>query len=198
MLMNKCTGAWGLVLHPQVILSLKGWRKWPNRMSLWLKPQTEDWHKQPSWPAVSLAVPPSTQKLFHSQHHLSFGLITFLLCVASKMFTRLPLPLCRCNTISFEFSFLPVELPLNYPPALFSKTSRSFQGEMLAHLFSQHCLLGETLTFHFPGAAAHSFSLSEWFHPSAFQHHPDNALLSFWYFYNTPFLIKPTYVTHCI
>lgn len=111
-------------------------RRWCRRkermMSLWLKSQSLDWHEYSHWPAVSPSLfHPSSWKLFYSQHHYSFRLRHFLSCVASKIFTRLLLPLHRYNTISFKFLFPPVELPLNYLPALFSKTSRSLWGEVL-------------------------------------------------------------------
>lgn len=99
--------------------------------------------------------------------------------------------------IPVEFSFPPVELPLNYLRALFSKTSRSLGG-------------GEALPvrLHTPPASRNPFISPSWVlccgspscfepsRPSAFRHYANNTQLNFCYVCNTPFLIKTTCVVH--
>lgn len=108
-----------------------GLGKKERMMTLWLKSQSLDRHKYSHWPAMSPSLlHPNSWKLLNSQDHFSFRLRHFLLCVASKMFARWLLPPYMCKH-NFKVSFPPIELPLNYLPALFSKTSRSLWGERL-------------------------------------------------------------------
>lgn len=194
MLMNKYTGAWELVLHPPGDPIAEGMEKMAEK-DVTMAKASDSRH--------DINIPADRQCLSccSSQHTETLLLSAPSLLWIKNFFCVLPvkcLPDYRCHFVGATqflwIFFSPVELPLNYPPALFSKTSGAFEKCWPICLTALPAWRNPYISL--SGAATHSLALFEW-SPLTFQHHPDNALLSF-DISIIPLSNKTNYIAHCI